>query len=239
MTVMKNVELFFTKLVADRPIILSDDEEKVASEAKLEGMRKAGATAKEIEQAEDGKVIGWEITGRTTDKAKAAAWKQLLGSKAVRAIREDKEDDESEIKYWQIKLRKKKFKADGDISDPVEVLRSDTLEDLDPKIIGNGSVADLRIYQYEYSFKQKGVTIEGTASILMGVKVKKLVKYTPKDREEFEKDAFSVVDSNGEEQEQEDESQHVAEEEEKPKREAKGKTKPKRVSDDFDDEIPF
>jgi hypothetical protein len=241
MTVMKNVEVFFTKLVADRPIVLTDDDEKPATEGKLEGMRRAGATAKEIEQAEEGKVIGWELTGRTEDKAKAAAWKQVLGAKAVRAIREDKDDDESEIKYWQIKLRKKKFKVDGAISDPVEVVRGDTLEDLDPKIIGNGSIADVRIYQYDYSFKQKGTTIEGTASVLMAVKVKKLVKYTSKDREEFEKDDFEVVDPDNED-EGEDDGSHVSKEDEKPTK-GKGTNKPKATTranrPDLNDEIPF
>jgi hypothetical protein len=112
---------------------------------------------------------------------------------------------------------------------------------LDPKIIGNSSIADVRIYQYDYSFKQKGTTIEGTASVLMAVKLKKLVKYTPKDREEFEKDDFEVVDPDNED-EGEDDGSHVSKEDEKPKK-GKGTNKPKATTranrPDLDDEIPF
>jgi hypothetical protein len=238
MTILKDVELYFTKLVADKPVVINEDSDKPASEAKVEGMRKAGASAKDIENAESGKITGWELEGRTTNKKQSQAWKKTLGSKLVKAIREDKEDEESPIKYWRIKLKRKQFKASGEFSDAPDVVRGDTLEDLDPKLIGNGSIGDVRIYQYDYSFRQGGGTVEGTASVLMGVKLKKLVKYEPKDREDFEKGGFVVVDSDGEPTQKESDGSYVGDDEEDDGKKSKGKAKGK-ANRDLEDEIPF
>lgn len=209
MAIIKNVELHWTKIDPKRPTV--------------------------INERDDGeKVTGWEVEGRTTDKAQAQAWKKTVGSKSVKAIREDKDDEESAILYWRMKLRKKQFNAAGEEKDAPEVVRGDTLEDMDPNIIGNGSVADLRIFQYEYSFKQGGQMVEGLASVLMGIKVKKLVKYTPKPKEEWDEDdnEFEVVGG------EDDEKKWDNKEDDEPK--GKLKSKGKRPSNDIDDdEIPF
>lgn len=245
MAILKSIPLYFTKLIPARPITLMEDSDKPASETKLDGMKRAGASVKELKEAEDGVVTGWEIVGRTEDSEQAKAWRKQLGAKAVRAIREDKDDDESPVKYWQIKLRRKQFKANGEYSDFVDVVRGDTLEDLDPSIIGNGSIGDARIYQYDYSFRQGGQQIEGTASVLMGVAIKKLVKYEPADREDFEKSEFKVVggdtntdlDGNPRDPYIEDDDD---DEEETPKKRAKGKSKGKgKNADLYDDDLPF
>ncbi|QGH74632.1 hypothetical protein KNU84_gp072 [Bacteriophage DSS3_VP1] len=209
MAIIKNVELHWTKLDPKRPTVINEKD--------------------------DGeKVTGWEVECRTTEKAQAQAWKKLVGAKSVRAIREDKDDEESPILYWRMKLRKKQFNAAGDEKDAPEVVRGDTLEAMDPNIIGNESIADLRIFQYDYSFKQGGQLVEGVASVLMGVKVKRLVKYVPQAREEWDEDdnEFEVV--GGEDAEKEWDNK----EDEQPK--GKSKSKAKRPSNDIDDdEIPF
>jgi len=223
MTILKSVPVYFTKLDPRRPIVLMEDADKPASDVKLDGMERAGATVKELEEAKAGKVTGWEVVCRTSDKAQATAWKAEIGSKNVRAIREDREDEESAILYWQMKLKRKQFKANGEYADVPEVKRGDTLEDLDPTIIGNGSIADIRIYQYPYSFTQNGKLIEGDASVLMGIKLSKLIKYEAKPREEFDKGGFEVVDDEGNSPEDKswDEDENEV------------------PDDDLEDEIPF
>lgn len=234
---LEDVPLFFTKIIADRPIVLTDNNEP-ASAGQIEGMEESGATEAEIEQAKDGVVIGWEITGRTEDKKVARNWKEQLGSKAVRAVREDKDDDESPIKYWQIRLRKKKFNAKGKKVEPVGVQRGDTLEALDPSIIGNGSVADVRVYKYDYSFSKGGSLIEGTASVLMGLLITKLVKYEPKERQDFEKKSFTIVDEDGDELDKRGKKSSVDEDDADDDKGSKKNNKRKPVDLD-DDEIPF
>lgn len=209
MAIIKNVELHWTKIDPKRPTVINEKD--------------------------DGeKVTGWEVECRTPDKAQAQAWKKLVGAKLVRAIREDKDDEESAILYWRMKLKKKQFNAAGEEKEAPEVVRGDTLENMDPNIVGNGSVADLRIFQYEYSFKQGGQLVEGMASVLMGIKVKKLVKYVPQAREEWDEDdnEFEVVGG------EDDEEKWDNKEDAKPK--GKGKSKAKTPSNDIDDdEIPF
>lgn len=216
---LKNVEIYYPRLDPKRPIVIQEGED-----------------------GEEDK-MGWEVTLRTTNKNQAKAWKDIVGSKMVKAIREDKDDEESDIMYWQLRLRKKQTKANGEEAEPVEVVRCDTLEALDPKIIGNGSKGDVRIFQYDYSFKQKGQLVEGLASMLTGIKIKKLKKYTAAAREEFEaEDGFEVEDENGNVVSNEDDGTFGGkdEPEEQPKkgtRKSKPKAAPKQ--ENIDDEIPF
>lgn len=206
--IFKNCEIYFLKADPERPVVLNTNED-------------------------GSKRTGWEVELRTTDKAVAAKWrKEYRGGKLVKAVREDKDDDESPIKFYRWKLRRNAFKANGDASNPIEVVRGDTGEPMDPRIIGNGSVADVRVYQRDYD-TEAGPAV---AHYLMGLSLRKLVKYTPKPKEEFETvERMEVVDDDGEPRNFGDEDQQEKDSGVKVK--SKGKSKLK--NDDLDDEIPF
>ena len=93
----------------------------------------------------------WEVQLRTADKAKKKEWEALnLPVKAV-------VPDEGEP-YFRLNLRKKSIKADGEASSPVSILNGH-LEAVDPNSIGNGSIGNARIYQYEYPKEGGGKSV--------------------------------------------------------------------------------
>jgi hypothetical protein len=114
----------------------------------------------------------WELQMRTTDKEQKAEW-AAHGIK-VTAVRED---EEGPILYWRANLRKKSIKADGDKADAPKVVDG-KLQPVDPNTIGNGSIGNIRIFQYDYKDKETGVS--GKASVLMGLQLTTHILYTPK-----------------------------------------------------------
>jgi hypothetical protein len=109
----------------------------------------------------------WEVQIRTRDKKVAKGWKEMN----LRV--QPKEDDEG--LYYAANLKKKSMKRDGSPMAPVNVVAGD-LSPVDPKTIGNGSVGNLSVYQYDYNVN--GST--GIASMLMGVQITTLNEYTPR-----------------------------------------------------------
>ena len=135
----------------------------------------------------------WEVQIRTTDREVKKDWesKGLLVKAVV-------PDEEGASPYWRVNLRKKSIKNSGEKSSPVPVVDG-KLRPLDPNTIGNGSIGNIRIYQYEYPKKDK--TGKGIVSVLMGVQIIKHVVYTPKPRDdEFEETDFNTVDPPEEEE---------------------------------------
>lgn len=115
----------------------------------------------------------WEVQLRTTDKVKKKEWEALnLPVKAV-------VPDEGEP-YFRLNLRKKSIKADGEASSPVSILNGH-LEAVDPKSIGNGSIGNVRIYQYEYPKEGGG---KGIATVLMGIQLTTHIMYQAKPRDD-------------------------------------------------------
>jgi hypothetical protein len=130
----------------------------------------------------------WEVQIRTTDKAQKKEWEALhLPVKTV-------DPDEGPV-YYSVSLRKKSHKevdkVVGEPNKPVEVVDGD-LEPIDTNTIGNGSVGNVRIFQYPYP-KEGGGT--GIASMLMGVQLTKHVVYESKPREGFTQQATTRVQS--------------------------------------------
>lgn len=127
----------------------------------------------------------WELQIRTESKEKKKEWEALgLSVKAVIP------DDDSKP-YYRVNLRKKTIKADGEKASPVKVVNG-ALEEIDPDTIGNGSVAHIRIYQYEYPDENGG---KGIASVLMGVQVVKHIRYVPKHNDDFEMTETETVEA--------------------------------------------
>ena len=129
----------------------------------------------------------WEVQIRTTDKAVKKTWEELqLPVKAV-------VPDEG-APYFRVNLRKKSIKEDGEAASPIRVVNG-KLEDIDGNTIGNGSIGNVRLFQYEYPKKDGG---KGVASVLMGVQVTKHLVYKPKPRnDEFGETDTEVIEPDG------------------------------------------
>jgi hypothetical protein len=108
----------------------------------------------------------WEVQIRTKDKAVAKSWKdQNL------RVTPDENDDGV---FYRSNLKKKSKKRDGSDMAAVNVVAGD-LSPVDPSTIGNGSIANLSVFQYDYNVSGK----EGIASMLMGVQITTLNEYKP------------------------------------------------------------
>ena len=136
----------------------------------------------------------WEVQIRTRDKKVKAEWTALnLKPKTV-------EDDDGKV-FYSVTLRKKSKKKDGEANQPVKVIDGG-LNDINPMSIGNGSVGNVRIFQYEYGDEGK------IASMLMAVQITKLNEYIPKaSDDEFEMtetEIIRVADSEGDDIDEDD-----------------------------------
>jgi hypothetical protein len=126
----------------------------------------------------------WECQIRTYDKEQKKEW-ETVGLKVKDVI----PDKDGEKPYYRVNLRKKSIKEDGEPSSFVKLVDGD-LEPVDPDTIGNGSLGNVRIYQYEYENEGE----KGVASILMGIQLTKHIIYKMPPREdEFEKQEKKTV----------------------------------------------
>jgi hypothetical protein len=134
----------------------------------------------------------WEVQIRTTSLEQKKEW-DALGLKPKLLVGKEGSENEGEPiltedgkKQWRVNLKKKSITKDGDKASPVKVVNGG-LEDIDPNTVGNGSVANVRIYQYEFTADGK----KGLASVLMAMQLKKHIVYTPKARD----DDFEMEDT--------------------------------------------
>ena len=123
----------------------------------------------------------WEVQIRTRDKKQAKEWKDLNVNV--------KTDDDDNGVFYKATLKKKTKKANGEPQNPVNLVGGD-LSPIDPNTLGNGSIGNVRIYQYNYEVGGR----KGVASMLMAVQVTTLKEYTPKPREDdFEMTEMEVI----------------------------------------------
>jgi hypothetical protein len=140
----------------------------------------------------------WEVQLRTTDIAQKKVWEsQHLQPKPIT-------DEETGTRlYWKVNLRRKSVKEDGTASTVPEVKDGD-LEPVDPNTVGNGSVANIQVFQYEYDLETGG---KGIANVFMGLQLIKHVVYKPKPREdEFKQIKTERVEAESTSEEDEMES---------------------------------
>jgi hypothetical protein len=158
MAILKQVELFYPRLIPGKP------------------------NAKYNKEAPT-----WEVQIRTRDKKVSKQWADANLKPKLQ------EDADGKI-FYSVTLRKKSKKADGTANQPVQVVNG-SLEAIDPQSIGNGSIGNVRIFQYEYGDEKK------IASMLMSIQITKLVEYVPRPNEdEFEMtetEVVSVADTQG------------------------------------------
>ncbi len=119
----------------------------------------------------------WEIEIRTKDKKIVKRWKeQNLKVKSI--IPEEGEP------YFKVNLRKNVTKVDGTDALPVEVVDGNK-QPVKENTIGNGSLGNVRVYQYPYPTDDAGS--QGIASILMGVQLTKHIVYNFIPTDDFNK----------------------------------------------------
>ena len=129
----------------------------------------------------------WEIQIRTTSKEVKKQWEEM-GIKVKAVI----PDEEGEKPYYRANLRKKSIKSDGEPAEPVAVVNGQ-LDPIDPNTIGNGSIGNIRIFQYEY----KNDDESGIANVLMKIQLTRHVKYVPKQRDDdFEMEETEVIETD-------------------------------------------
>jgi hypothetical protein len=155
-----------------------------------------------VKNADPSKPSTWEVQLRTTDKKFALEWAKNnikfkpLKRKILDEDGQPKTDElGEEIKeivlndagkpYFAVNLRRKNRKANGEPMLPVKVVTG-SLEELDPKSIGNGSIANVGVFQYDYTFEGK----DGVANMLKSIQVTKLMEYKSKGSD----DDFDMVD---------------------------------------------
>lgn len=166
----------------------------------------------------------WTVQLRTTDPTQRKQWREL-GLKTKLQTKRNEEDEDVPVltpegkKQWQVILQKRCFNAKGQETEPVKVVDGQ-LNDIDPRTVGNGSVGNVRIFQYP-SKKNEGEMV----SMLMAIQVTKLKVYEPRSAEDsFDFEETEIINpSKG--------SDSFEEEEESVKKD--------ESEDDEDDDIPF
>lgn len=128
----------------------------------------------------DPKKPNWNFQARTTSKEQRAEW--LAHNCKVKAVREDPEDEESKILYYKTSFSKRLTNKEGKALPPVSIISSKG--DIDPDTLGNGSIVNIRIFEYDYVFEGK----EGKSNMLQSIQLVKHVLYTPEPGEDFEEE---------------------------------------------------
>lgn len=152
MAILKNVKVNWVKLDPERPVLNKMDPMKPKKQ--------------------------WEVQIETEDKVVRKEWIDL-GLK-VKTVREDPSDDESKILKYTANLRKMATKDDKP-APPVQVVDAKG-NDFDPNMVGNGSIANIRLFQSSY----EADGIQKTRNTLMGLQMVKVLKYISKPMENFD-----------------------------------------------------
>ena len=133
----------------------------------------------------------WEVQLRTTVVAQKREW-EAQGIK-VRAVVPN--DDPAQL-YYACNIRRKIKKVDGTPATPPTCVNGQ-LEAIDPDTVGNESIGNVRIFQYDYpagTDSDGKATPAGKATILMGVQVTTHRMYTAKPKQdEFKTTATHVI----------------------------------------------
>ena len=154
MSFLKNQEIYFTKLVPSRP-----DKNKL-----------------------DPTKPNWNLQCRTTDKEMRKEWVEM--GFRPRVVREDPADEESKVLYYSINIRKNAIKVLNGVATPAAPVTvvNGKHEDVDPTSIGNGSIANIRLFRRDYEL----AGVKKVAYTLMGVQLIKHKVYISVPMEDFE-----------------------------------------------------
>lgn len=131
----------------------------------------------------------WEVQLRTTNPEQKKEW-ETTGLRVKLIVGKEGEPNEGEAiltekgeKQWKANVKKRSKKKDGSASDPVAVING-ALTPIDPDTIGNGSIANIRVFQRDYTAANGDKKV---ACVLMGIQVTRHLVYKARDRnDDFE-----------------------------------------------------
>ena len=129
----------------------------------------------------------WDIQLRTQNKAQKSEW-EAAGLK-VKAVLPD--DDSPP--FYSTNLKRKSIKSNGEEAKCPDVIDGN-LDVVDPRAIGNGSIGNIRVFQY--TPPQVDANSAKIGNVLMGIQLTHHVVYVPQQRdpeEEFGKEETTVV----------------------------------------------
>ena len=135
----------------------------------------------------------WTVQLRTTDPEQRKEWHEAGLKPKLQIHREGEEEGMPLLtpegkKQWRVNLQKKCIKKNGEPAELVKVVNG-KLEDIDPRTVGNGSIGNVRVYQYDSTTKE-GEKV----SILMAIQITKHVMYEPRgDSESFDFEETETV----------------------------------------------
>jgi hypothetical protein len=113
----------------------------------------------------------WEVQIRTDDENVAKTWAKDYFINA-------KKDDEG---HWKANIKRKELNRKGESNQPPVVLGRDN-QPMPSGNIGNGSIGDLKLFQYPYDVAGR----KGVSSMLSAVRVTDLKEYTPSSEVDFD-----------------------------------------------------
>jgi len=136
----------------------------------------------------------WEVQLRTTDPEQRELWaEQNLHPKLMVHKKGDEEGmplvDENGKRQWRVNLKKSSTDKDGNRKDPVQVVNAKR-QAVDPSTIGNGSIANIRTFQYEYTRDDE----TKIANVLMGVQLVHHIIYEPT-FEDFDDEGETTIEA--------------------------------------------
>ena len=174
----------------------------------------------------------WELQLRTTSKEQMDEWKEIGLAPKLMVYKDGDQEGEPILsadgkKQWRVNLRKRSLDSKGEPAKPVVVVNG-SLEEIDGATIGNGSIGNIRIYQYEYE-QDKETKL---ASVLMSVQVTKYIKY---ERQGNPEEQFTMEETEVVEYQKPEETGDT-----KPKAPSAPKTpKAPEAADDIDEDDAF
>jgi hypothetical protein len=113
----------------------------------------------------------WEVQIRTSDEETAKSWAKDFYINA-------KKDDEG---FWKANIKRKELNRKGE-SNSAPVVLDRKNQPMPASNIGNGSIGDLKLFQYPYDVAGR----KGVSSMLSAVRIKDLKEYTPSSEVDFD-----------------------------------------------------
>lgn len=123
----------------------------------------------------------WEVQLRTSDITQRDLWKsQNLNVSLLTKRKEGADEDDPKVpqltedgkKIYKVNLQRRSLSKDGVKNSPVKVVNGQ-LEDVDTDTIGNGSIGNVTVFQYDYTNAK--TKQEGVAAILKAIQITKHV----------------------------------------------------------------
>jgi len=144
----------------------------------------------------------WSVQLRTTDSEKADEMEER--GFTVKQIRPNKKKGEDFEPYFRANIKRPVYKNDGSERDRAKVLDAG-MDDVDPRTIGNGSVANIQYFPWEMEINGEEVS----GRVLEKVQVTKLIVYEGSgDGEDEELDLLDgeteIVDETSKDEEDEE-----------------------------------